>query len=38
MHYLDHAATTPIPAAVAQEMMDVLTNQYGNPSAQYPLG
>ena len=38
MHYLDHAATTPIPAAVAQEMMDALVHQYGNPSAQYPLG
>ena len=38
MHYLDHAATTPIPAQVAQAMMDVLTTQYGNPSAQYPLG
>ncbi len=38
MHYLDHAATTPIPAQVAQTMMDVLTTQYGNPSAQYPLG
>ena len=38
MHYLDHAATTPIPAQVAQAMMEVLTNQYGNPSAQYPMG
>ncbi len=38
LHYLDHAATTPIPTAVAQAMMDVLTNQFGNPSAQYPLG
>ena len=38
MHYLDHAATTPVPAEVAQAMMDVLTTQFGNPSAQYPLG
>ena len=38
MHYLDHAATTPVPAEVAQAMMDVLTHQFGNPSAQYPLG
>ena len=38
MHYLDHAATTPVPAAVAQAMLEVLTNQFGNPSAQYPLG
>ena len=38
MHYLDHAATTPVPAPVAQAMLEVLTQQYGNPSAQYPLG
>ena len=38
MHYLDHAATTPVPMEVAQAMMEVLTDQYGNPSAQYPLG
>ena len=38
MHYLDHAATTPVSAEVAQTMLDVLTNQFGNPSAQYPLG
>lgn len=38
MIYLDHAATTPIPRIVADEMYRVLTEQYGNPSAQYPLG
>ena len=38
MHYLDHAATTPIPRAVADHMYRVLTEQFGNPSAQYPLG
>ena len=38
MHYLDHAATTPVSAEVAQTMLDVLTNQFGNPSAQYLLG
>ncbi len=38
LHYLDHAATTPVPPAVAQAMVDVLTHQFGNPSAQYPLG
>ena len=26
MHYLDHAATTPIPAAVAQEYVAYLTD------------
>ena len=38
MHYLDHAATTPVSTEVAQTMVEVLTSQYGNPSAQYPLG
>ncbi|WP_325201115.1 cysteine desulfurase family protein [Oscillibacter sp.] len=38
MIYLDHAATTPVPQAVAEAMMEVLTKQYGNPSSQYPLG
>ena len=38
MIYLDHAATTPVPQAVAQEMYRVLTEEYGNPSAQYPMG
>ena len=34
MIYLDHAATTPVPAAVADAMYDVLRHQFGNPSAQ----
>ncbi|MBD5170239.1 MAG: cysteine desulfurase [Oscillibacter sp.] len=38
MHYLDHAATTPVPVEVAQAMVSVLTEQFGNPSAQYELG
>ena len=38
MHYLDHAATTPVPPPVAEAMMEALTTTYGNPSAQYPLG
>ncbi|MBD5162554.1 MAG: cysteine desulfurase [Oscillibacter sp.] len=38
MHYLDHAATTPVSPEVAQTMVSVLTEQFGNPSAQYPLG
>ena len=38
MHYLDHAATTPVPRAVADRMYEILTEQYGNPSAQYPMG
>ena len=38
MIYLDHAATSPVPREVAQAMYEVLTEQYGNPSSQYPLG
>ncbi|MCI2055620.1 MAG: cysteine desulfurase [Oscillibacter sp.] len=38
MIYLDHAATTPIPKAVADAMYEVLTDQFGNPSSQYALG
>ncbi|MFR1618073.1 MAG: aminotransferase class V-fold PLP-dependent enzyme [Dysosmobacter welbionis] len=38
MIYLDHAATTPVPRAVADAMYEVLTEQFGNPSSQYPWG
>ncbi|WP_295748225.1 cysteine desulfurase family protein [uncultured Oscillibacter sp.] len=38
MIYLDHAATAPVPQPVAQAVYEVLAGQYGNPSAQYPLG
>ena len=38
MIYLDHAATTPVPPAVADAVRDALANQFGNPSSQYPLG
>lgn len=38
MIYLDHAATAPVPRAVADAMYEVLTGRFGNPSSQYPLG
>ena len=38
MIYLDHAATTPVPREVADAMYAVLTDRFGNPSSQYPLG
>ncbi len=38
MHYLDYAATTPVPPEAAEVMVRVLTRDYGNPSAQYGLG
>ena len=37
MHYLDHAATTPVPPQVVQAMLEALAG-FGNPSAQYELG
>lgn len=37
MTYLDHAATTPVPKAVADIMCEALMN-FANPSAQYPMG
>ena len=33
MIYLDHAATTPVPRAVADAMYEVLAGQFGNPSS-----
>ena len=38
MIYLDYAATTPVPREGADAMYAVLTEQYGNPSSQYPMG
>ncbi len=38
MIYLDHAATAPVPRAVADAVRDVLVDQYGNPSSQYGIG
>ena len=38
MVYLDHAATAPVPPAVADAVRDTLANAYGNPSSQYPIG
>ena len=38
MIYLDHAATTPVPREVADAMYQVLTQDFGNPSAQYAAG
>ena len=37
MIYLDHAATAPVPRAVADAMYEVLTEQYGNPAPSTPL-
>lgn len=38
MHYLDYAATAPVPRAVAEAMTEVLTQGWGNPSSQYGPG
>jgi cysteine desulfurase len=36
--YLDHNATTPIAAEVLDAMLPYLTQHYGNPSSDHPLG
>ena len=36
--YLDNAATTKMYPEVIAKMVDVLNNEYGNPSANYQLG
>lgn len=36
--YLDHAASTPMHPRVAEVMMNVMTNQYGNPSSIHAFG
>ena len=38
MYYFDYAATTPVCGAVAEAMVQALTQRFGNPSSQYPLG
>ena len=38
MIYLDHAATTPVPAEVARSVYDTLFSGWGNPSSQYLIG
>ena len=36
--YLDHNATTPVAPEVLDAMLPYLTQQYGNPSSDHPLG
>jgi cysteine desulfurase len=36
--YLDNAATTPLRPEVIQTMMDVLQNDFGNPSSTHSFG
>lgn len=36
--YLDNAATTSVRPEVVEEMVKVLTNDYGNPSSTYAVG
>lgn len=38
MHYLDHAATTPVLDEVADLMVDVLRSDFGNPSSVHGVG
>ncbi len=36
--YLDHNATTPIDRAVADNIIECMNEDFGNPSSGYPLG
>ena len=36
--YLDNAATTPLAPEVAEAMVPVLKNVYGNPSSSHATG
>ena len=38
LHYLDHAATTPLAPEVLEAMMPYLTTVYGNPSSTHQAG
>ncbi|MDQ4065861.1 MAG: cysteine desulfurase [Actinomycetota bacterium] len=38
MHYLDHAATTPVMPEVAEAMLRVYQGEYGNPSSVHAFG
>ena len=38
MHYLDHAATTPVLPEVADEILRVMTSDFGNPSSVHAAG
>jgi cysteine desulfurase len=38
MHYLDHAATTPVLPEAAEEMLRVTASEFGNPSSVHAAG
>ncbi|HVF52906.1 MAG TPA: cysteine desulfurase family protein [Actinomycetota bacterium] len=38
MHYLDHAASTPLVPEVRDAMLDVLSDNHGNPSSVHSFG
>src|SRR5687768_18623344 len=38
MHYLDHAATTPVLPEVTDMMVDILREDFGNPSSVHGFG
>jgi cysteine desulfurase len=38
MHYLDHSATTPVVDEAREAMLDVLANEFGNPSSVHAAG
>ncbi len=38
LHYLDNAATTPVRPEALRAAMEMMENEYGNPSSLYALG
>ncbi|MFI3325067.1 MAG: cysteine desulfurase family protein [Clostridia bacterium] len=38
MHYLDNSATTMVSEKAAQKAMEIMTNQFGNPSSLHDFG
>jgi cysteine desulfurase len=38
VYYFDHAATTPLDAAVLAQMQPYLTEYFGNPSSPHAMG
>ncbi len=38
LHYLDNSATTAVSAAAARKALEIMTENFGNPSSLHTLG
>ena len=38
MNYMDHAATTPVRGEVIEAMVEMMKNEFGNPSSLHRMG